>query len=122
MIGTNAMRFSIYSNPQTEGPEGDIAQIDLTVEQALRATEAGFDGIALTEHHVSGYNTFGDNIVMAANLAPQVRAGVRFFLAIVVPQLHHPMRLAQACNLLDILCRGEVVVGMGAGGSPLEFH
>jgi alkanesulfonate monooxygenase SsuD/methylene tetrahydromethanopterin reductase-like flavin-dependent oxidoreductase (luciferase family) len=116
------MRFSIYSNPQTRGPEGDIAQIDLTVEQALRATEAGFDGIALTEHHVSGYNTFGDNIMMAAYLAPQVRRGTRFLLAIVVPQLHHPMRLAQQCNLLDIMCRGDVIIGMGAGGSPVEFH
>jgi len=116
------VHFSIYCNPQTLGPEGDIAQIDLTIEQALKATEAGFDGVALTEHHVSGYNTFGDNIVMTANLAPQVRKGVRFFLAIVVPQMHHPMRLAQSCNLLDILCRGEVIIGMGAGGSPMEFH
>lgn len=116
------MRFSIYCNPQTRGPEGDIAQIDLTIEQALRATEAGFDGIALTEHHASGYNTFGDNMMMAANLAPQVRKGVRFLLAIVVPQLHHPMRLAQQCNLLDILCRGDAIIGMGAGGSPIEFY
>jgi alkanesulfonate monooxygenase SsuD/methylene tetrahydromethanopterin reductase-like flavin-dependent oxidoreductase (luciferase family) len=116
------MRFSIYCNPQTLSPEGDVAQIDLTIEQAIRVTDAGFDGIALTEHHVSGYNTFGDNILMAGHLAPQVREGVRFLLAIVVPQLHHPMRLAQQCNLLDILCRGDVIIGMGAGGSPVEFH
>jgi len=116
------VHFTIYCNPQTLGPEGDVAQIDLTIEQAQRATEAGFDGVALTEHHVSGYNTFGDNIAMTAHLAPQVRKGVRFCLAIVVPQMHHPMRLAQSCNLLDILCRGEVIIGMGAGGSPLEFH
>ena len=58
------------------------------------AETAGFDGIALTEHHASGYNTFGDNVMMAAHLAPQVRTGVRFILAILVPPLHHPMRLA----------------------------
>jgi|GEM_PF-3365766 alkanesulfonate monooxygenase SsuD/methylene tetrahydromethanopterin reductase-like flavin-dependent oxidoreductase (luciferase family) len=115
------MRFSIYLNPQTAGPHEDVALIDLSIEQAVRATEAGFDGVALTEHHVSGYNTFGDNILMAAHLAPQVRKGTRFSLAIVVPQLHHPMRLAQQCNLLDALCGGEVMIGMGAGGSPVEF-
>jgi alkanesulfonate monooxygenase SsuD/methylene tetrahydromethanopterin reductase-like flavin-dependent oxidoreductase (luciferase family) len=115
------VRFSIYCNPQTRGPEEDVAHIDLTIEQAIKATEAGFDGGALTEHHVSGYNTFGDNILMAAHLAPQLRKDVRFCLAIVVPQLHHPMRLAQSCNLLDVLCRGNVIIGMGAGGSPLEF-
>jgi alkanesulfonate monooxygenase SsuD/methylene tetrahydromethanopterin reductase-like flavin-dependent oxidoreductase (luciferase family) len=116
------MRFTIYCNPQTRGPEEDVEQIDLTIEQALRVVEAGFDGIALTEHHASGYNTFGDNMMMAAHLAPQVRKGVRFLLAIVVPQLHHPMRLAQQCNLLDVMCRGDVIIGMGAGGSPLEFY
>ncbi len=116
------MRFTIYTNPQTQGPEGDLEQIDISIEQAIRATEAGFDGIALTEHHASGYNTFGDNVVMAAHLAPQVRKGVRFVLAILVPPLHHPMRLAQQCNLIDLLTRGNVIIGMGAGGSPLEYH
>jgi alkanesulfonate monooxygenase SsuD/methylene tetrahydromethanopterin reductase-like flavin-dependent oxidoreductase (luciferase family) len=116
------MRFTIYLNPQSAGPEKDIAQIDTSIEHAIRVTEAGFDGIALTEHHVSGYNTFGDNLMMAAHLAPQVRRGTRFLMTTVVPQLHHPMRLAQACNLVDILCRGEIIIGMGAGGSPLEFH
>lgn len=115
------MRFSIYLNPQTMRPETDLAQIDLTVEHALRVSEAGFDGIALTEHHVSGYNTFGDNMMMSAYLAPQVRRGTRFSLAIVVPQMHHPIRLAQQANLLDIICRGDAIIGMGAGGSPLEF-
>lgn len=116
------MRFTIYCNPQTRGPEEDLAHIDLTIEQALKATEAGFDGVALTEHHASGYNTFGDNMMMAAHLAPQLRKGVRFLMTIIVPQLHHPMRLAQQCNLIDVLCRGDVIIGMGAGGSPLEFY
>jgi hypothetical protein len=52
----------------------DYDRFKLSVEQALRVTEAGF--IALTEHHVSGYNTFSDNIMMAARLAPQVRRGI----------------------------------------------
>lgn len=116
------MRFTIYLNPQSAAPEGDVAQIDTTIAHAIRATEAGFDGIALTEHHVSGYNTFGDNLMMAVHLAPQVRRGTRFIMATIVPQLHHPLRLAQLCNLADILCRGEIILGMGAGGSPLEFH
>ena len=34
-------------------------------------------------------------MMMAAHLAPQVQKGVRFVMAILVPPLHHPMRLAQ---------------------------
>ena len=63
------MRFSIYLDRRM-----DYDRFKLSVEQALRVTEAGF--IALTEHHVSGYNTFSDNIMMAARLAPQVRRGI----------------------------------------------
>jgi hypothetical protein len=65
------MRFSIYLDPQTSGPEKDYDHFKLSVEQALRVTEAGFDGIALTEHHVSGYNTFGDNIMSLLGAADQ---------------------------------------------------
>lgn len=115
------MRFSIYLNPQTRGAGEDVEIIETIERQAITATEAGFDGIALTEHHFSGYNTYGNNFMMAAHLAPQVRPGTRFQLAVAVPALHNPMRLAQMCNLLDVLCRGDVTIGFAAGGSPLEY-
>jgi alkanesulfonate monooxygenase SsuD/methylene tetrahydromethanopterin reductase-like flavin-dependent oxidoreductase (luciferase family) len=31
------------------------------------------------------------------------------------------MRLAQSCNLLDVLTRGNLIVGFAAGGSPVEY-
>ncbi|QCX82756.1 Limonene 1,2-monooxygenase (plasmid) [Streptomyces sp. YIM 121038] len=115
------MRFSIYLNAQTRGPHEDVGIIETLIRQAVTATDAGLDGVVLTEHHFSGYNTYGDNFLFAAHLAPRVRAGVRFCLAVAVPPLHHPMRLAQQCNLLDILTRGQLIVGFAAGGSPLEY-
>jgi alkanesulfonate monooxygenase SsuD/methylene tetrahydromethanopterin reductase-like flavin-dependent oxidoreductase (luciferase family) len=44
-----------------------------------------------------------------------------FLLAVAVPTLHNPMRLAQSANLLDILTRGNLIVGFAAGGSPVEY-
>ncbi|HEX3784545.1 MAG TPA: LLM class flavin-dependent oxidoreductase [Pseudonocardiaceae bacterium] len=115
------MRFSIYLNPQTRGPEEDVPIIETTVEQALRATRAGVQGIALTEHHFSGYNTYGNNFLLAAHLSAQVPADTTFLLACAVPPLHNPMRLAQNCNLLDILTKGNLIVAFAAGGSPVEY-
>jgi alkanesulfonate monooxygenase SsuD/methylene tetrahydromethanopterin reductase-like flavin-dependent oxidoreductase (luciferase family) len=115
------MRFSIYLNPQTLGPEQDVAVIETTIAQAVQATEAGVQGIALTEHHFSGYNTYGNNFMLATHLCPQVPAGTKFLLAVAVPPLHNPMRLAQSCNLLDILTQGNLIVGFAAGGSPVEY-
>ncbi|QIB47276.1 LLM class flavin-dependent oxidoreductase [Streptomyces aureoverticillatus] len=115
------MRFSLYLNAQTRGPHEDVGIIETLTRQAVEATDAGFDGVVLTEHHFSGYNTYGDNFMYAAHLAPRVREGVKFSLAVAVPPLHNPLRLAQQCNLLDILTRGELIVGFAAGGSPVEY-
>ena len=115
------MKFSIYLNPQTRGPAEDVPIIETTVEQAVRATTAGVSAIALTEHHFSGYNTYGNNFMLAAHLAPQVPASTTFLLACAVPPLHNPMRLAQNCNLLDVLTKGNLIVAFAAGGSPVEY-
>jgi alkanesulfonate monooxygenase SsuD/methylene tetrahydromethanopterin reductase-like flavin-dependent oxidoreductase (luciferase family) len=115
------MRFSIYLNPQTRGAEEDVPIIEGIVAQAVRATRAGVHGIALTEHHFSGYNTYGNNFMLAAHLAPQVPEETMFLLAVAVPTLHNPMRLAQSANLLDVLTRGNLIVGFAAGGSPVEY-
>jgi alkanesulfonate monooxygenase SsuD/methylene tetrahydromethanopterin reductase-like flavin-dependent oxidoreductase (luciferase family) len=115
------MRFSIYLNPQTRGAEEDVPIIETTVDQAVRATRAGVQGIALTEHHFSGYNTYGNNFMLASHLSSQVPDSTMFLLAVAVPTLHNPMRLAQSCNLLDIITRGNLIVGFAAGGSPVEY-
>jgi alkanesulfonate monooxygenase SsuD/methylene tetrahydromethanopterin reductase-like flavin-dependent oxidoreductase (luciferase family) len=115
------MRFSIYLNPQTRGAEEDVPIIESIAAQAVRATRAGVQGIALTEHHFSGYNTYGNNFMLASYLASQVPADTMFLLAVAVPTLHNPMRLAQSANLLDILTRGNLIVGFAAGGSPVEY-
>src|SRR5882757_10871828 len=103
------MRFSIYLNPQTRGPEEDVPIIETTVEQAVRATRAGVQGIALTEHHFSGYNTYGNNFMLASYLGAVAPRSTTFLLAVAVPTLHNPMRLAQSANLLDILLRGKLI-------------
>jgi alkanesulfonate monooxygenase SsuD/methylene tetrahydromethanopterin reductase-like flavin-dependent oxidoreductase (luciferase family) len=115
------MRFSIYLNPQTRGPHEDVAIIDTTIEQAVRAATAGVQGVALTEHHFSGYNTYGNNFMLASHLCALTPRETTFLLAVAVPPLHNPLRLAQSAALLDILARGNLIVGFAAGGSPVEY-
>jgi alkanesulfonate monooxygenase SsuD/methylene tetrahydromethanopterin reductase-like flavin-dependent oxidoreductase (luciferase family) len=115
------MKLSLYLNAQTRGPHEDVQIIETLTSQAIRATQAGFAGITLTEHHFSGYNTYGDNFMFAAHLAPQVPRDTMFTMAVAVPTLHNPLRLAQKCNLIDVLTRGNVIVGFAPGGSPVEY-
>jgi alkanesulfonate monooxygenase SsuD/methylene tetrahydromethanopterin reductase-like flavin-dependent oxidoreductase (luciferase family) len=113
------MEFSLYLNPQTPGPEHDAPIITQTIAQAELAAAAGFRSVCLTEHHFNGYNTFGDPFMLGARLAGRL-CGAWLVLTVATLPLHHPVRFAEQVNLLDQLHEGRLVVGIGAGGSPVE--
>jgi alkanesulfonate monooxygenase SsuD/methylene tetrahydromethanopterin reductase-like flavin-dependent oxidoreductase (luciferase family) len=114
------MRFALYLNPQTRGPEDDRQIIDLVTNMSIEADRLGYSAVMLTEHHFTGYNTFSDPFVFGAYLAPQLKQAW-IGSSIVVAPLHDPLRFAEHCNLLDQLSHGRAIVGVGPGGSPIEF-
>jgi alkanesulfonate monooxygenase SsuD/methylene tetrahydromethanopterin reductase-like flavin-dependent oxidoreductase (luciferase family) len=114
------MRFSIYLNAQSPGPEYDLDVIDAITAQAVLADRSGFAGICLTEHHFTGYNTYGNPFTFGAYLAPQLQ-NAHVVLSVAVPALWNPMNFAEAVNTLDLLTRGRCVIGVGTGGSPQEY-
>ncbi len=114
------MRFAMYLNPQTRGPDDDARVIDLVTEMSLEADRLGFTAVMLTEHHFTGYNTFSDPFVFGAYLAPQLNQA-RIGSSVVVAPLYDPLRFAEHCSLLDQLSRGRAIIGVGPGGSPIEF-
>nr|WP_042178711.1 LLM class flavin-dependent oxidoreductase [Kibdelosporangium sp. MJ126-NF4]CEL13359.1 Alkanal monooxygenase alpha chain [Kibdelosporangium sp. MJ126-NF4]CTQ99049.1 Alkanal monooxygenase alpha chain (EC 1.14.14.3) [Kibdelosporangium sp. MJ126-NF4] len=114
------MRFSLYLNAQSPGPGHDLDVIEAITAQALLADRNGFTGICLTEHHFTGYNTYGNPFTFGAYLAPQLE-NAHIVLSVAVPALWHPMNFAESCNTLDLLTRGRCVIGFGTGGSPQEY-
>jgi alkanesulfonate monooxygenase SsuD/methylene tetrahydromethanopterin reductase-like flavin-dependent oxidoreductase (luciferase family) len=115
------MRFSIYLNAQSPGPEHDLDVIDAVTAQAVLADRCGFAGVCLTEHHFTGYNTYGNPFTFGAYLAPQLQ-NAHVVLSVAVPALWNPMNFAEAINTLDLLTRGRCVIGVGTGGSPQEYR
>ncbi len=113
------MRFSVFSLPITPGAEDDTSTLRFVEEFALRCDEAGFAATYFAEHHFSDYSGYGNNFLMAASLARQLRQMYLGFAVSVVP-LHHPVRLAEQVNLLDQLCEGRFLFGFGSGGIPTE--
>lgn len=114
------MRFSIYLNAQSPSADHDLAIIDAVTEQALVADRNGFESVCLTEHHFTGYNTYGNPFAFGAYLAPQLQ-NLHVVLSVAVPALWNPMNFAEACNTLDLLTRGKCLIGVGTGGSPQEY-
>jgi alkanesulfonate monooxygenase SsuD/methylene tetrahydromethanopterin reductase-like flavin-dependent oxidoreductase (luciferase family) len=58
--------------------------------------------------------------VFGAYLAPQLNQAW-IGSSIVVAPLYDPLRFAEHCNLQDQLSNGRAIIGVGPGGSPIEF-
>lgn len=114
------MRFYCYLNPQTPGPDADGSIIEAITEQAVAADQVGFAAICLTEHHFSDYNTYGNSLLYGSYLAGKL-SHAWVILTVAVAPLHNPLALVEQANLLDQLLQGRLIVGLGSGGSPLEF-
>jgi alkanesulfonate monooxygenase SsuD/methylene tetrahydromethanopterin reductase-like flavin-dependent oxidoreductase (luciferase family) len=115
------MRFSLYVNPQTSGPEDDLRVIRAVTQHIEYADQNGFDAVFLTEHHTTGYNAFADPLLFGAYLAPRLRHLTLGFSVAVLP-FHHPLRFATQCNLLDNFMEGRFIAGFGTGNGPLEYE
>jgi alkanesulfonate monooxygenase SsuD/methylene tetrahydromethanopterin reductase-like flavin-dependent oxidoreductase (luciferase family) len=115
------MKFTYYVNAQTSGAQHDADVIETCIDQAVRATHAGFVGVGLTEHHFSEWNTYSSNLMMAAHLSGRCAPGTRFIHSAVIAPLHNPIALAEHINLMDVLTKGNTIVGLATGGDAMEF-
>ncbi len=118
------MRFSIIYEAQTADPSraGDHKIFGDLVEQALLAEEVGFDIIWAVEHtalsqyaHMSAPEMFLSFIAGATK-----RIHVGHGVICLPPQMNHPVKVAERCATLDILCQGRLHVGFGKGGTQQE--
>ncbi|MFJ6852468.1 LLM class flavin-dependent oxidoreductase [Streptomyces sp. NPDC091271] len=108
------MHISVFMGPMAYSPEQDRPLIDLCVEQSIRCADQGFAMVTFGEQHFNGYEPYSNPLLMAARLAPHL--GETYFGTTIVPLvLHHPLRLAEDSNLVDLLLRGRFLLGMSAG-------
>jgi alkanesulfonate monooxygenase SsuD/methylene tetrahydromethanopterin reductase-like flavin-dependent oxidoreductase (luciferase family) len=115
------VKFSIYLNAQSPGPDHDREVIAAVTEQAKIADAAGFESICLTDHHFTGYNTYGNPFTFGSYLYPQLPNKTPIVLSVAVPALSNPLNFAEQVNLLDMLTEGNCLIGIGSGGSPHEY-
>lgn len=115
------MRFSVFLNARSLGPEDDRALIHDLEVHATRAAANGFEAIFLPDHHFNGYMPVAsDSFMFAAYLAAKLPAMYFGFSVTSVP-LHHPVRFVERINILDQLTDGKLLVGVGSGTTPEEM-
>jgi probable F420-dependent oxidoreductase len=88
--------------------------------QAQLAEALGFDTLWAHEHHSQGM-MYPDPLMTLAALAPlteKIRLGTNMLLL----PLHHPLRVAEAGAMVDVLSQGRLCLGVAAGYSQVDLR
>jgi alkanesulfonate monooxygenase SsuD/methylene tetrahydromethanopterin reductase-like flavin-dependent oxidoreductase (luciferase family) len=110
------MHLSVFMGPLSPSPSTDHAMIDMCLDHARLAAQAGFAMVTFGEQHFNGYEPYCNPFMMGARLAGDL--GQTWFGVTACPfVLRTPLRLVEDINLLDVLTGGRVLVGL-SGGRP----
>ena len=92
---------------------------DATIAECERAEAAGFDSVWLGEHHNSTL-LYPAPLVGLAAIAARTRR-VRLGTGVLLLPLYHPVAVAEEAAMVDVISRGRLILGIGAGYAPEEF-
>ena len=92
---------------------------DVTIAECERAEAAGFDSVWLGEHHNS-ILLYPAPLVGLAAIAARTRR-VRLGTGVLLLPLYHPLAVAEESAMVDVISRGRLILGVGAGYAPEEF-
>ena len=96
-------------------PERAQALYAMYFDELLYASEAGFDGVMINEHHNNPLSMMPSVNVIGAALARTTRKGRIVFLGNVLPIHDNPLRVAEEVAMIDILSGGRVTCGFVRG-------
>lgn len=108
------MKIGVFLFPEARDPAKDFQIINETVREAKLAEELGADAVFLAEHHFDGNCVYVDPPTFAAGLS-MATSRIKIGFAVLQTSLYHPLRMAEQISLIDNLCKGRLIVGLGRG-------
>ena len=95
--------------------------LDLLLRQVEAAQRNGLTYITIGHHYLYGDLRWLQPVPTLARLAAGLNDDVTLATTIIQAPLYHPVALAEELATLDIMSRGRLVVGVGAGYRSDEF-
>ena len=111
------MRVGIVAAPQ---PLKSRTSVTTRLQEFGRLVEElGFTGLWTTDSMGRGAATL-DPLLLLATIAP-ITQKIELGTCVLQLPLRHPVELAQRVMSLDVLARGRLVLGVGAGSTEADF-
>jgi alkanesulfonate monooxygenase SsuD/methylene tetrahydromethanopterin reductase-like flavin-dependent oxidoreductase (luciferase family) len=120
------MRFGIFfelSVPRPFTPERELEVFEHALEQARLADALGFECAWVVEHHfLEEYShSSAPELFLTAVAVQTQRIRVGHGAVVCVPQINHPIRVAERAAVLDLLSHGRLEFGTARSSTWTEI-
>ena len=119
------MKFGIFYEHSVEKPwsrDSELRAYHQALEQIELADELGFDQVWEVEHHfLEEYShSSAPEVFLAAAAARTKRIHIGQGIAVALPQMNHPARIAERAAALDLISNGRLEFGTGRSATWTE--
>jgi alkanesulfonate monooxygenase SsuD/methylene tetrahydromethanopterin reductase-like flavin-dependent oxidoreductase (luciferase family) len=108
----------VFQNPNNQMPDREVWRQELRL--AEMAEPMGFESIWSIEHHFDDYTMCPDPVQFLTYMAGRTKQAKLGSMVIVLPW-HDPIRVAEQVSMLDHLCDGRFILGIGRGLARAEY-
>ncbi|MGK2742551.1 LLM class flavin-dependent oxidoreductase [Tepidicaulis sp. LMO-SS28] len=112
------MVFQNFDRANSGVTDGQV--YDEEIRLGLLAEELGFDALWPVEHHFEDYSFCPDNTQFLSYMAARTKR-IKLGTGAVILPWNVPVRIAEKVVLLDHLCQGRTLFGMGRGLARKEY-
>ena len=115
------MRIGVYLTNQHTLDRDMVSALDEQFAQVRLARDHGWDSVFIGHHYLNeGNNQQLQAVPFLARLAAEA-GEMTLGLGIFLLPLHNPVYVAETMASLDVICRGNFVLGVGLGYREMEF-
>lgn len=109
----------LFQNAHENLSDADMVKKEMDI--AVMAEDCGFDTVWSAEHHFDDYSMIPDNLQALTYVAAKT-SKIQLGTGAVILPWNEPIRVAEKLSMLDALCDGRLVYGIGRGLARREYE
>ena len=109
----------LFQNAHENLSDADMVKKEMDL--AVMAEDCGFDTVWSAEHHFDDYSMIPDNLQALTYVAAKT-SKIQLGTGAVILPWNEPIRVAEKLSMLDALCDGRLVYGIGRGLARKEYE